>query len=102
MTNRFATLQAFVQAFATTDNETGDLRRHFDLYIDEEPIGPGVDGTITVLTCCPHGFEYLTHKFGVDGNALMPPEQVEAKKQFMVNEATRRVTRSRARLRPKA
>jgi hypothetical protein len=33
-----------------------------------------------VLTCCPHGFEYLTHKFGVDGNALLTPEQMEAKK----------------------
>lgn len=87
MNNQFPTLQAFVQAFATDANETGGVRRHFDLYIDEEPVGPGVEGTITVLTCCPHSFEYLTHKFGVDGNALTTPEQIVAKKQYLVNEA---------------
>lgn len=90
MSNRYPTLQAFVAAFATPDNETGDVRRQFDLFIEDEPVGPGVDSTITVLTVCPHGFEYLMHRFALDGAAMLTPEQIDAKKQFMVNEAAQR------------
>lgn len=95
MSNRYPTLAALIAAFSTNDNETGAARAHYDLFVDQEPVGPGVDEKITVITVYPHSFEYLAHRFGVDGNALASPEQVEAKKQYLVNEAAVAAERQR-------
>lgn len=90
MSNKYPSLQAFVGAFASDNNETGSARRHFDLFVTDEAAGPGVEEPITVITCCPHGFDYLTHRFGLDGNSLTTPEQIEATKQQLVAAATAR------------
>jgi hypothetical protein len=87
MANKHPTLHDFIVAFATDANETGGARSHFEVTVDHEPVGPEVPGTVPVLTIWPRGFEYLAHKFGIEGNALATPEQVEGKKQFMRNEA---------------
>lgn len=85
--NKYPTLHDFIDAFASDANETGAARTEFTMKVEREPIGPEVEGTVTVIRVYPNNFEYLEHRFGLDGSVLQSPEQVEGRKQFARNEA---------------
>lgn len=58
--------------------------------VGSERIGGVTDpdlGSFVTLTVHPVGFEYKAETFGIDNNTLLTREELDARKQFHVNEA---------------
>lgn len=89
MNNRFKTLQEMIAhgLSAAAIEEHGRVLTEYKITVGSERIGEGVDGNFVTLTVAPVGFDYKACRFGIDNNTMLTPEELEARKTFLVNEA---------------
>jgi hypothetical protein len=77
-------------------DEHGRALVSYRITVGTEPIAPSVPGNFVTLTIAPDGFDYKAQKFGIDNNTLLTTEELEARRQYLVNESPHRVMRPRA------
>lgn len=68
-------------------DEHGRTLTQYTITVTTEPIDVNVPGHLVVLTVAPTGFDYKAERFGIDNNTLLTAAELDARKQYLINEA---------------